>query len=124
MLPNTPSSLINQGCPNGPQTLGEATFDSRAAYFAAARDQAPTPFEILNIWFTCDTVIVRWRAIAPYAGVTGVTPQEDVTGIVVIETTPNPSSETQPFRFETIYSEVSLTFTLGLNSFLSFNSPA
>ena len=101
--------LIDQGCPNGPQTLGDPTFASRAAYFAAARNQAPTPFEILNIWFTCDTVIVRWRAIAPYAGVTGVTPQEDVTGIVVIETTPNPSSESQPFRFETIYSEVSVT---------------
>lgn len=40
-----------------------------------------------------------------------MTPQEDVTGIVVIETTPNPNSESQPFRFETIYSEVSAMFT-------------
>ena len=51
--------LINQGCPNGPQELGEPTFPSRAAYIAAGRNQAPTPYEQLNLWYTCDTVISR-----------------------------------------------------------------
>ena len=104
-------SLIDQGCPlEIPIPLGAPTFATRADYFAAAQNQNPTPYETLKVWNTCDTVIVRWRAHDPYEGVTGVEPQMDVTGIVVIEVTPsqhpNPAvREAQPWQFATIYSE-------------------
>lgn len=98
--------MINQGCPNGPKPLGGPTFATRAQYFAAAHQQNPTPYETLKVWNTCDTVIIRWRAIKPYMGVTGVAPQEDVTGIVVIEVSPNAdTTSSQRYQFQAIYSE-------------------
>lgn len=113
MLTFSVHSLINSGCPIGPKPLGTATFASRAEYFAAAENQNPTPYDTLNLWHNCDTVIVRWRAVKPYGpntvegGITtDVRPQQDVTGIVVIETTPNPdTSSEEPFQFAAIYSE-------------------
>ena len=106
MLTSGMCRLINQGCPNGPKPLGSPTFATRAEYIAAAMNQNPTPYKTLKVWNTCDTVIARWRAIKPYAGVTGVRPQEDVTGIVIIETTPNPDQDSDyPYQFLSIYSE-------------------
>lgn len=39
------AELINEGCPNGPATLGEATFSSRAEFKAGQGAQPPIPFE-------------------------------------------------------------------------------
>ena len=92
------NELINNGCPNGPQALGSATFTSRAAFIKGQSGQAPIPWENLNIWNTCDTVIVRWVSSAPGT----VTPEEQVTGIVVMETVANKdTSSDEPWLIQT-----------------------
>lgn len=49
----------------------------------------------LNMWHTCDTVVLRWRTtVAPNA-------TEDVTGIVALETVYANDS----FLIDTVYSE-------------------
>ena len=95
------NELINAGC-SGPNTLGDATFDSRTAFINGQKTQPPIPFEILNLWHTCSTVIMRWRSSAPGH----VKPEQIVTGIVVIETVQNSdSTSSQPWLMETVYSE-------------------
>ncbi|KAL1610848.1 hypothetical protein SLS60_002519 [Paraconiothyrium brasiliense] len=93
------NELINNGCPNGPQPLGTATFSSLAAFQAGQGSQPPIPFEILKIWYNCDTVTMRWRSVAPGF----VQPEEQVTGIIVLET--SCSSGEEPFLIDTVYSE-------------------
>ena len=96
------NELINAGCPNGPATLGEATFSSRAEFISGQSAEAPIPFSILNLWHTCDTVIMRWMTSAPGT----VQPEQPVTGIIVIETVPNTVDGTdQPWLMNTVYSE-------------------
>ncbi|KAK5129194.1 hypothetical protein LTR08_003769 [Meristemomyces frigidus] len=90
------SSLIDAGC-TGPQTLGEATFASRAAFQAGQGSQASISFEQLNVWYSCTAVFLRWR--------TPLTP-EFVTGIIVGETIKNTNSTSdEPWLINTIYSE-------------------
>jgi hypothetical protein len=97
------NELINNGCPNGPAPLGSATFTSRKAFIQGQSGQPPIPFAILNVWHNCDTVTVRWRS-SPGPGT--VQPEEEVTGILVIETTPNPDTSSQyPFLIQTVFSE-------------------
>jgi hypothetical protein len=36
------------------------TFASKADFLAGQGAQPPVPFKILNLWNTCDTVIIRW----------------------------------------------------------------
>ncbi|EME43651.1 hypothetical protein DOTSEDRAFT_72870 [Dothistroma septosporum NZE10] len=93
------SELINNGCPNGPQALGSATFSSLAAFQAGQGSQPNIPFEILNIWHNCDTVTMRWRSITPGT----VQPEEQVVGIVVMETVYSGGEE--PYLINTVYSE-------------------
>jgi hypothetical protein len=56
----------------------------------------------LKTWHTCDAVIIRWVSSTPGT----VTPEEQVTGIIVMETRanghPNPP---EPWLIETVYSE-------------------
>jgi len=89
------TELINGGC-TGPQPLGAATFTSRASFEAGQGSQPDIPFQILNLWHTCDTVVIRWR--------TALTP-EFVTGIIVMETTYEPNNAAEPFKINTVYSE-------------------
>lgn len=42
--------------------LGSLTFDSKQAFLDGQGAQPPVPFDILNTWNTCDTVILRWRS--------------------------------------------------------------
>lgn len=93
------NELINNGCPNGPKTLGSATFTSLSDFEAGQGAQPSIPFEILNVWHNCDTVTMRWRSTTPGT----VQPEEQVTGIVVMETTFKGGSE--PWLIETVYSE-------------------
>ena len=96
------NELINAGC-SGPQALGSATFASRQAFITGQSGQKPIPFTILNLWHNCNTVFARWRSVAPGKK---VQPQQEVTGLWAIETTPNPdSSSNQPFLVETLYAE-------------------
>ena len=95
------NELINAGCA-GPQALGSATFSSRKEFIDGQSGQPTIPFSILNLWNTCNTVMMRWRSSAPGT----VQPEQEVTGIVVIETTPNPKAGSdQPYLMETVYSE-------------------
>lgn len=96
------NELINQGCPKGPQPLGSTTFPSLAAFKAGQGSQPPIPFEILKIWYNCDTVTLRWRSVSPGF----VQPEEQVTGIIVLETTCGGGGRgEEPFLIETVYSE-------------------
>lgn len=94
------TTLIDAGC-TGPQTLGQATFDSRSAFIAGQGNQANIPFEQLNVWYNCDTVFLRWRTTLNF---TAPAPQF-VTGIIVLETTANPGNATEPWLINTVYSE-------------------
>lgn len=100
------NELINAGCPTGNATLGAATFPSRSAFIVGQGGQQPITFNILNIWYNCDTVIVRW--MTPNPG-TITTTQEEVTGIIVIEVKENQradgSAATNPWLIQTVYSE-------------------
>jgi len=89
------TELINSGC-QGPQTLGAATFDSRAAFEAGQGGQPNIPFEILNMWYACEgPVVIRWRSAQ--------TP-EIITGNIVMEVTRS-SSSSEPWLINTVYSE-------------------
>ncbi|TKA29488.1 hypothetical protein B0A50_03501 [Salinomyces thailandicus] len=88
------TELINSGC-TGPQTLGEPTFNGRAAFEAGQGSQPPIPFEILNLWYACEgPVVMRWRSAQS---------PEIITGNIVIETTRSDGSE--PWLMNTVYSE-------------------
>ena len=93
--------LINKGCTT-PKTLGTATFTSRAQFISGQSGQAPIPFTILQLWNTCDTVIMRWTSSSPAPH----SPEEEVTGIIVLETVPNSQLlSSQPYLINTVYSE-------------------
>ncbi|KAK3109518.1 hypothetical protein LTR53_017148 [Teratosphaeriaceae sp. CCFEE 6253] len=93
------STLIDSGC-TGPQPLGVATFDSRAAFIAGQGGQPNIPFDQLNVWYNCDTVFLRWRTTLDFT-----TPApEFVTGIIVLETT-SAAGSAQPWLINTVYSE-------------------
>jgi len=85
------NELINSGC-SGPQALGSATFTSLAAFKAGQSQQPAIPFEQLNIWNNCDTVVIRWRSAQS---------PEIVTGNIVMETVYHGGS----WKIETVYSE-------------------
>lgn len=88
------AELINSGC-QGPQTLGQPTFDGLAAFKKGQGSQPPIPFEILQLWHTCDTVVIRWRTTV-MAGA-----PQFVTGIIVMET----EYKDGDFLIDTVYSE-------------------
>ncbi|KAH9837403.1 hypothetical protein Tdes44962_MAKER08369 [Teratosphaeria destructans] len=89
------TTLIDSGC-QGPQTLGDATFSTRAAFEAGQGSQPDIPFEILNLWYACTgPVVVRWRtALHP----------EFVTGNIVMETE-HSGDGAEPWLIKTVYSE-------------------
>lgn len=78
--------------------LNGPTFDSLAAFEAGQGGQPTIPWKTLNMWHTCDTVVVRWRSHGP-----GQEP-EPVTGIVVIEAEYNKGGA-EPWLIKTVYSE-------------------
>lgn len=83
------NTLINAGCPNGPQPLGTPTFTSLETFQAGQGSQANIPFEILNVWHGCDFVAMRWKSPNPQEEEDddGEVPpqQEQVQGLVVLE---------------------------------------
>jgi len=87
--------LINSGCA-GPVALGSATFDGLDAFKAGQGAQPPIPFEQLNLWHTCDTVIIRWRSAQE---------PEIITGNIVMEAVPSAAGSKYPFKIQTVYSE-------------------
>lgn len=55
------NSLKNGGC-TGPTPLTGPTFTSRATFESESAAQPALPFKILNYWFNCNNVIVRWQS--------------------------------------------------------------
>ncbi|KAK3050855.1 hypothetical protein LTR09_007933 [Extremus antarcticus] len=92
------NTLINGGC-TGPVDLNAATFTGRENFMAGQGSQPAIPFKILNLYHTCDTVIIRWRSQGP-----GQEP-EPVTGIIVIEAEYQANDTTDPWLIKTVYSE-------------------
>jgi len=88
------AELINSGC-TGPQVLGEPAFASLESFKAGQGSQPAIPFEILQLWHTCDTVVIRWRTTV-MPGATQI-----VTGIIVMET----EYVDGEFLIDTVYSE-------------------
>ncbi|KAG9518272.1 hypothetical protein KCV07_g5686, partial [Aureobasidium melanogenum] len=65
------------------QDLGKLTFSSKANFLAAQGAQPDVPFEILNLWNTCNTVIIRWLSAQtplPVQGISVATVQPAIKG--------------------------------------------
>ncbi|KAG9677416.1 hypothetical protein KCU99_g1676, partial [Aureobasidium melanogenum] len=65
------------------QDLGKLTFSSKANFLAAQGAQPNVPFEILNLWNTCNTVIIRWLSAQtplPVQGISVATVQLAIKG--------------------------------------------
>ncbi|KAG9948126.1 hypothetical protein KCU85_g5181, partial [Aureobasidium melanogenum] len=54
------------------QDLGSLTFTSKAEFLAGQGAQPPVPFKILNLWNTCNTVIIRWLSAQEPLPVQGI----------------------------------------------------
>ncbi|CAD0100645.1 unnamed protein product [Aureobasidium mustum] len=54
------------------QDLGSLTFTSKAEFLAGQGAQPPVPFKILNLWNTCNTVIIRWLSAQTPLPVQGI----------------------------------------------------
>ncbi|KAK5119959.1 hypothetical protein LTR85_007035 [Meristemomyces frigidus] len=106
-------SLMDSACPTSAPAgsplpfvaLGTATFDSRSDFEAGQGGQPNITFELLNVWHNCDTVTLRWRSSTPNPGPAAPATQEQVTGIVVLETKFNGWQSAQPFLIQSIFSE-------------------
>lgn len=61
------STLINQGAAL-PQNLTAPTFSSRAEFMKGQGGQPQIPFDILNVFWGCDHVAVRWQTTRPALG--------------------------------------------------------
>ncbi|KAI4716551.1 hypothetical protein E4T48_07231 [Aureobasidium sp. EXF-10727] len=63
--------------------LGKLTFASKADFLAAQGAQPNVPFEILNLWNTCNTIIIRWLSAQtpfPVQGISVATVQPAIKG--------------------------------------------
>ena len=95
------NELINSGCPNGTSPLGSPTFTDRNNFEAGQDSQPNIPFEILNIWHGCGMVAMRWRSPNPGT----VTPEQQVTGLIIMEVTFNGWTAEQRYLIQNVYSE-------------------
>lgn len=98
------NTLINS-CPQGSAAvtlpLLAPTFTDRAHFETGQAQQPSINFKQLNIWHTCDTVIIRWETTNT-ANITDVKP---VIGLITMETCEAPSGSQYPFLIDTVYSE-------------------
>lgn len=98
------NTLINT-CPQGSNAVSlplmNPTFSSRTQFEGGQGQQAPINFIQLNLWHSCDTVIIRWETTNT-ANITNVKP---VAGIITLETAPAPTGNQYPYYIHTVYSE-------------------
>ncbi|TKA29186.1 hypothetical protein B0A50_03696 [Salinomyces thailandicus] len=99
------NTLINS-CPQGsaamPLPLLAPTFSNRSAFETGQAQQPQINFNQLNLWYTCDTVIIRWETTNT-ANITDVKP---VVGLISMETVSAPEGEGLCGRWiDTVYSE-------------------
>ncbi|KAK3680075.1 hypothetical protein LTR78_000452 [Recurvomyces mirabilis] len=98
------NSLINE-CPQGSAAhtlpLLSPSFTNRSSFELGQGQQAPINFYQLQMWHSCDTVIVRWETTNT-ANITNVRP---VVGIITMETCEAPAGNQYPYYVDTVYSE-------------------
>ncbi|KAK5175757.1 uncharacterized protein LTR77_000897 [Saxophila tyrrhenica] len=91
------NTLVNGGC-SRPIPLNDPTMTSRKSFFEGQGAQRMISMRLLNMWHTCSTVVVRWRA----------DPGPDpVVGITILEATPAAGGHAFPWLIETADSEFS-----------------
>ncbi|KAK3628747.1 hypothetical protein LTR56_018349 [Elasticomyces elasticus] len=103
------NSLI-VGCPQGSAAdraaaaglpLLAASFTNRTQFQEGQGQQDPINFFQLNMWHSCDTVIIRWETTNT-ANITTVRP---VVGLISLETVEAPAGNKYPYYISTVYSE-------------------
>ncbi|KAK4546267.1 hypothetical protein LTR36_001944 [Oleoguttula mirabilis] len=98
------NTLINS-CPQGAAAvtlpLLSPSFSNRTQFEIGQGQQAPINFQQLNIWHSCDTVIIRWETTNT-ANITDVKP---VIGMISMETCQAPYGNEYPYYIDTVYSE-------------------
>ncbi|KAK3616078.1 hypothetical protein LTR56_022434 [Elasticomyces elasticus] len=103
------NSLI-VGCPQGSAAdkaaaaglpLLAASFTNRTQFQEGQGQQDPINFFQLNMWHSCDTVIIRWETTNT-ANITTVRP---VVGLIALETVEAPAGNKYPYYISTVYSE-------------------
>ncbi|KAI7555542.1 hypothetical protein KC343_g5903 [Hortaea werneckii] len=98
------NTLINS-CPQGSAAVSlpllAPTFSNRTQFEIGQGQQPLINFNQLNIWHSCDTVIIRWQTTNT-ANITDVKP---VVGLISMETVKAPSSNEYEYWIDTVYSE-------------------
>ncbi|KAK5118913.1 hypothetical protein LTR62_000124 [Meristemomyces frigidus] len=98
------NSLIDQ-CPQGsaalPLPLLGPSFTNRSSFELGQGQQAPINFHQLQLWHSCETVVIRWETTNT-ANITNVRP---VVGMITMETCEAPAGNLYPYYIDTVYSE-------------------
>lgn len=98
------NTLINS-CPQGSAAISlpllAPTFSNRTQFMIGQGQQPAINFQQLNIWHSCDTVIIRWETTNT-ANITDVKP---VIGLISMETVRAPRGNPYPYLIDTVYSE-------------------
>lgn len=98
------NTLINS-CPQGdaakPLPLLAPTFTSRDQFKIGQGQQPSINFERLNLWHSCDTVIVRWQT----TNTAPIPEPKPVVGLISMEVIKNTNGTGKPWLIDTVYSE-------------------
>ncbi|EMC98285.1 hypothetical protein BAUCODRAFT_419645 [Baudoinia panamericana UAMH 10762] len=98
------NTLINQ-CSQGAAALQlpllAPTFTNRTTFEIGQGQQEPINFNQLNIWHSCDTVIIRWET----TNTTRLNTTRPVIGMISMETIAAPAGNLYPYYIDTVYSE-------------------
>ena len=98
------NTLINS-CPQGdaakPLPLLAPTFTSLEQFKIGQGQQPSINFERLNLWHTCDSVIIRWVT----TNTAPIPEPKPVVGLISMEVIPNSNSTGKPWLIDTVYSE-------------------
>lgn len=98
------NTLINE-CPQGSAAISlpllSPSFTNRSAFELGQGQQASINFQQLDIWHSCDTVIIRWETTNT-ANITNVKP---VVGVIVMETSLAPAGNQYPYLIKKVFSE-------------------
>jgi hypothetical protein len=98
------NTLINS-CPQGdaakPLPLLAPTFTSLEQFKIGQGQQPSINFERLNLWHSCDTVIVRWMT----TNTAPIPEPKPVVGLISMEVIKNTNGTGKPWLIDTVYSE-------------------
>jgi hypothetical protein len=98
------NTLINS-CPQGdaakPLDLLAPTFTSLEQFKIGQGQQPSINFERLNLWHSCDTVIIRWKT----TNTAPIPNPKPVVGLISMEVIKNQNATTYPWLIDTVYSE-------------------